>query len=128
MMPNMSLEQIKIEDLTEDERRVWQHLHARRGRTLAIKGALLAEATGIPIRDLQRVITGLGERREFLITSCGQGYYIPASAAEVDAFVLSMRRRAISIFRKISRVKKMSMEQVLQQVQGDFLKEQTNHE
>lgn len=90
-------------EMTELERRVTDLLARRRGRSKAVPVPVLARAVGLEERELRRVVKHLIERHRLPIgASSGRppGYYLIASADELDQTRRSLLRRATSILRR----------------------------
>lgn len=98
-----------------DHRRVWNALHGHVGKDSAIGQAALAEKAGLGPRKMRdliwELIVDLGKT---ICTRYGgrkqAGYFLPASQAEIDETVEVQKGHALKILRKISALKKTSLE------------------
>jgi len=119
-------DQIKIDFaeplMTPEERAVWNVLCMCRGRELAILGPEIERLTGIGYKRIQKVINGLRCHHAKLIGSGTRGYYIPQTPAEMDAVVHYIQDRALAALYTLSKIKKTSMEEILQQMRMVFEK------
>lgn len=100
-------------------------LQTCKGKDKATLGANIASLTGISYCDVRQTISHLVNEHHCLIASYSRGYYIPVTAAEVDAATRSLRHRGISILVRASRLQKISLEDIYQQAKLEF-KEQLN--
>lgn len=82
------------------------------GRDKATTGAILADYIGCNVRDIQKGIESLRADGNPILSSDqgdAKGYYWPSSpqeAAEAEAGLKTMRRRAINTLRTISNIRK----------------------
>ncbi len=104
-----------LEELSWEERQILSILSQRRGKELAIPVRALAEAVRISERELRDRVKHLVEYHGVLIGSSTQqpyGYYIMEDPEEVDAAVRQLQHRLISLAVRISKLRKISLEEV----------------
>jgi len=106
--------------MTDEEKAVWSVLCMCRGRELAILGPDIEELTGIRYKQVQKIINGLRCHHDKLIGSGTMGYYIPQTPEELDAVCHYIKGRAIMALRTWGRVKKISAEEIFQQLRAEF--------
>lgn len=108
--------------MTEEEQAVWSVLSMCRGKDMAILGPEIEDLTGIGYKRVQKVINDLRCHHEKLIGSGTMGYYLPRTAEELDAIGHYIKGRAIMALRTWGKIKKMSDEEIFQQLRVEFRK------
>lgn len=105
--------------LTDEERAIMEILSVNRGKENAISMSDLAGVIGLSTRTLQMRIKHLIETHRVLIGSSTwdpHGYYLITDSNEVEASVKQLEHRLISLAVRISRIKKISVEEVFGQM------------
>ena len=124
------MNQTMLHEMTTTDHLILGHLENHRGRPNAIPRVMLAGLVRIPTRVLEKQIKALVETHGYLIGSAtnkkhkGQavpsGYYIPTDPDEVDMVVAQLKSRAMSLLVRISKIKKIAVEEVMGQMRlGD---------
>lgn len=113
--------QFNFEDrpLTDQELTLWNFLQGHRGRAAAVQADRLAGMLGMEERRLRMTIKHLVEDHAFLIGSSTVkpcGYFIPVSEDEIDQVTGQLMHRLKSLALRISRLKKISVEQIFHQL------------
>ncbi|MEK6744272.1 MAG: hypothetical protein AABZ15_11700 [Nitrospirota bacterium] len=98
--------------MTSEETAVWNVLRMCKGRELAILGPDIEDLTGIRYKQVQKVINGLRCHHMKLIGSGTFGYYLPQTREEMDAVTHYISHRAIMALHTISKLRKLSMDEV----------------
>lgn len=109
--------------LTEEERRVWRVLEARRGKAAALLGPAIAELAGSDYDTVRAIVSHLVSFHGCLIASCSRGYFVPVTHEEIDAATRSLRHRGIMILMRAARLQKSSLEAVYHQATLEFSRE-----
>jgi DNA-binding Lrp family transcriptional regulator len=110
---------VSLEELSYEERAILTILSQRRGRDLAIPVRALAEAVKISERDLRDRVKHLVEYHGVLIGSSIRipyGYYMISDSDEVEEAVQQLQHRMMSLAVRISRLRKISLEEVFGQL------------
>ena len=81
----------------------------RTGRDNYITTDYLKQITGLPERDVRRVIEDL-RRHGAVILSDNNGYYLPENAAELESFVRKETKRAKSVFYTLKSARRLLRE------------------
>ena len=105
--------------LTIGEEKVWRILVQCQGRGAAIQAVDLAQMTVINERRVRQIIKHLVEEHGILIGSSiskPYGYFVPVSTEEVEAVTKQLYHRLVSLAVRISRIKRISVEDVLGQM------------
>jgi hypothetical protein len=114
-------------DLDAHEARVMHVLTRHRGRAQAIRARDLAAEAGVAgetarrasPREIQEIVHRLRCEHGFPIASTAArpaGYYLPESAAEVEAFVREQRRKALGTLAAIAAVRRIALPELLGQL------------
>ncbi len=112
-----------LEELSWEERQILSILSQRRGKALAIPVRALAEAVRISERELRNRVKHLVEYHDVLIGSSTQqpyGYYIMEDPEEMEAAVRQLQHRLISLAVRISKLRKISIEDVFGQMRLEW--------
>lgn len=110
-------------ELTAVEREIIDLLSGHRGKERAIAMAALADLVGLSTRTLQMRIKHLIEAHGVLIGSATgepHGYYLITDPEEVRASVGQLEHRLKSLAVRISRIKKVSVEDVFGQMRMEL--------
>ena len=119
--------QFNFEDrpLTDQELILWNFLQGHRGRARAVQADRLAEMLGMDERRLRLTIKHLVEDHPFLIgssTTPPYGFFIPENEEEINEVVRGLFSRLKSLALRISRLKKISVEQIFHQLRLEGIK------
>ena len=101
---------------TQDRARVLAALSIRQGKLNGITGADLAQILELKEREIRHAISAL---REEGIAVCGhprEGYYIAATAEELEATCAFLRDRAMHSLLLESRLRKLPLRELLGQI------------
>lgn len=108
--------------MTPDEDAVWSVLRMCKGKGLAILGPDIEELTGIGYKRIQKIINDLRCHHAKLIGSGTRGYYMPQTIEEIQAVEHYIHGRAIMALVTWGRLKKLTPEQILDQLRLDLKK------
>lgn len=109
--------------MSPDEIRIWRLIAARHGRVQAISAADLVRETGLPDRAVRRAVKALIEDYGCPIASSPHqppGYFIPEEIPEIIAALESLKGRALSILVRMSRLKRMTLRDTIEQLALDL--------
>jgi len=112
-------------ELTPEERSILAVLQNCRGQKLAIRVPDLADRVGMDDRTVRKVVKHLVEFHHLSIGSTPSntpGYYMIMTAEEAWEVFKSLRRRALSILRRASVIRKMTLPKLLGQLQFEVTK------
>ncbi len=106
--------------MTAEEQAVWNVLSMCRGRALAILGPEIETLTEIRYKHIQKIINDLRCHHAKLIGSGTFGYYLPQTREEMDAVTRYIGDRAIMALYTLSKLKKISIEEICHQARLEY--------
>lgn len=109
--------------MSPDEIRIWTLIAERHGRANAISASDIARETGLPDREVRRVVKALIEHHGCPIASSPHppaGYFIPAELPEIINALESLKGRALSILVRMSRLKRTTLRETVDQLLLDI--------
>lgn len=92
------------------------HLASHRGAANGIKCATLAAQTGLPERQVRKLISDLRFEGAAIVGTPETGYFIAESKDEIDRFVKFHFARARHSLGAVSRVLRISMPEIMGQL------------
>lgn len=105
--------------MSPNETRVWKRISCRHGRANAISAATLAIWTGLSDRAVRKIVKALIEQCGAPIASSPHppaGYFIPETLSEILEVTESLRGRALSILVRMSRLKRSTLRETVDQL------------
>lgn len=116
----MSDPELPLDYYDDQELRVLATLRAARGRAQAIGCEALAAATGIPGREIQKVIHRLRVEHGRPIASTAArpaGYYLIETAAELERCYQEHRSKALGTLAAMAALRRVHLRELLGQLQ-----------
>lgn len=108
-----------LQSNNEKDHLILGHLETHRGREKAIPAKELSSMVQMSTRDLRRRIKYLIEQDGILIGSAHEypaGYWLIVDADEMDEAVGPMINHAVSMLKRVARIKKISYDELYGQV------------
>lgn len=113
--------------LSPVEQDLWAILRTRRGRARAVSAAKLAHWTGLPERQVRKLLKEMIESHHLPIASAPTppaGFFVPTTELEVDEVCRSLRGRALSILRRMACLRRISLPELCEQLALDLEREE----
>lgn len=99
---------------------VLHYLQSHQGRTRGISAAALSAVTHIPERTLRSAISLLREAGHAVVGTPDTGYYMAQTADELRECCAFLERRAMGTLVLIARLRRLSLPELLGQMQLDM--------
>lgn len=113
----------RLPAMTFEEKVVWKILREHR-KYNPISRTLLADMTGLPAREIQkivrRLITDFGKNIGSSTDNKNPGYYIVSSLKEAEDVCEGLTRRALRILARVAKLKKTTIRELVQQLPLEY--------
>lgn len=109
---------LDIWKLDEDQRTVYNILKNHIGKKESITSRGITELTGYGDVMIRSLISSMVGVHGFPICSGGRGFFIAENQNELDEHCASMQRRAIMILKRVSKLKRLPIEDIIGESKG----------